>query len=904
MLQRLSMLSTSVMAASLLSTLTIMGCASVPNSITDNNRAAAQGTPTLIAPNQATEQVNTDFSALLDAIWAYENGQNTENTTPAALLPNISPAYKAQRAAQFNAYLTQVKAFPDVALSIQEQISKTMQIYRLQNYVDEYRFQEYLVPITSEYGFHSSMLNLAYRFDFSQLSEYQRYIDTMRLIPQHFAQQIDYMRQGIAIGKVQPKVVMQGFEESVAAIIQTNPEDSQFFQPFKNLKNTLPNTETKALEGLINAAKTVILEDVNQAYQTFYDFLVNVYIPQAKTDIAAKTWPDGTAFYNNRIKHYTTLDMSAQEIHNIGLQEVSRIRADMQKVLDTLGYQGSINDFINFLRTDAQFYADSPEALLKHAMYLSKRMDALLPKLFKQLPRTPYGVAPVPDSIAPKYTTGRYISPRNDTEPGYYWVNTYALNKRPLYALPALTLHEAVPGHHLQISLAKEMQDLPKVRQNTYISAFGEGWGLYSEYLGKEVGFYETPYDEFGALSYEMWRACRLVVDTGMHMFGWTRQQAVDFMLENTALSEHNVNTEIDRYISWPGQALSYKLGEIKIKELRQKAETELGEDFDVREFHHAILEYGSVPLAVLEKNIERFIQQKKTALNLPNASAGMLRTLRDFRSDFVADRNVHIWLPEQYHSMASQGQEFAVVYMHDGQMLFDEATTWNKKEWGVDEISQKLITNKDVRPFIVVGIDNGGDALRYPEYMPQTPYTSLTEEQQQHITDAMSLQAPIQSDAYLKFIVNELKPYIDQNFSTSQLKEDTFIAGASMGGLISWYAVAKYPDIFGGCLCMSTHFIGGPDVNDDTIFKAFKDYMANNLPVNGSHFLYFDYGDQTLDQYYPPFHQKLSDFFQYKQADPKTVIIHFFPGDAHDEIAWQKRLPQALKLALNTKLQ
>jgi uncharacterized protein (DUF885 family) len=286
----------------------------------------------------------------------------------------------------------------------------------------------------------------------------------------------------------------------------------------------------------------------------------------------------------------------------------------MQGVLDDLGFSGTINEFIDFLRTDKQFYANTPDELIDYAMVLSKRIDALLPQLFNQLPRTPYGVAPVPDSIAPKYTTGRYVSPRNDRQPGYYWVNTYALDKRPLYALPALTLHEAVPGHHLQISLAREMTDLPQVRRSTYISAFGEGWGLYSEFLGKEVGFYETPYDEFGRLSYEMWRACRLVVDTGMHVMGWTRQQALDYMLENTALSEHNVTTEIDRYISWPGQALSYKLGEIKIKELRARATQILGDDFDLREFHAAILAHGSVPLTVLEQNINMYIERVQKA--------------------------------------------------------------------------------------------------------------------------------------------------------------------------------------------------------------------------------------------------------------------------------------------------
>jgi uncharacterized protein (DUF885 family) len=390
-------------------------------------------------------------------------------------------------------------------------------------------------------------------------------------------------------------------------VITDNVIDSPFYQPFIQL-----DRDDAALSELKIQAMQVIHNDVNQAYQRFYDFLVNEYIPQAKTDIAVKTWPNGADFYQNRIKHYTTTDLSADEIHAIGLSEVARIRSEMQGILDKVGFTGSINEFIQFLRTDEQFYAKTPDALLKHAMYLSKRIDGMLPQLFNKLPRVPYGVAPVPASIAPKYTTGRYVSPRNDTQPGYYWVNTYALDKRPLYALPALTLHEAVPGHHLQISLAAEMDNLPNVRRSTYISAFGEGWGLYSEFLGKEIGFYETPYDDFGRLSYEMWRACRLVVDTGMHVLGWSRQQALDYMLENTALSEHNVTTEIDRYISWPGQALSYKLGEIKIKALRTKAEVALGAKFDLREFHAAILAHGSVPLTVLEQNIELYIQQVK----------------------------------------------------------------------------------------------------------------------------------------------------------------------------------------------------------------------------------------------------------------------------------------------------
>lgn len=570
-----------------------------------------QSDPSINAPvltnNTAENQASETLNRLLDTIWNDEMAESDHELT-ASKIPDISLNTLQRDAQQYQNYINALNAIDKTALNHEEQITLTIQIYRLQNYVDEFRYNAHFVPLTSEYGFHSSLLNMHYRFDFNNNQSIQGYINTLNDFPAYFAQQIAYMRQGMAVGQVQPKAVMEGFEASVAAIITDDPLDSPFMTPLMGLERN-----SESLQVLKTQAMDAIANSVNVAYQAFYDFLVNEYIPQAKTDIAVASWPEGYDFYQNRIKHYTTLDMTADEIHTIGLKEVARIRNDMQGVLAQLDFKGTINEFIDFLRTNEQFYAQSPDELIDYAMVLSKRIDALLPKLFNKLPRTPYGVAPVPDSIAPKYTTGRYVSPRNDRQPGYYWVNTYALDKRPLYALPALTLHEAVPGHHLQISLAREMTDLPHVRRSTYISAFGEGWGLYSEFLGKEVGFYETPYDEFGRLSYEMWRACRLVVDTGMHVMGWTRQQALDYMLENTALSEHNVTTEIDRYISWPGQALSYKLGEIKIKDLRAKATLALGDDFDLREFHAAVLAHGSVPLTVLEQNINMYIERKLT---------------------------------------------------------------------------------------------------------------------------------------------------------------------------------------------------------------------------------------------------------------------------------------------------
>ena len=565
----------------------------------------------------ASSNEDKSFYALLDEIWKYElsvspllasrQGDSSQNNK----LPDISPQGLATQDQQWRAYRNALKAYSKENLSDDAFISLLMQQYRLENYISQYHFRAYLVPINSEYGFHGAMASLPNLSVFKTIEDYHAYLSRLDAVKPYFEQQITYMRQGLKEGYTQPKVVLEGFEDAVAAYIMDDPKKSGFYRPFTRFPKHIDASQQAALAQL---GQQAITTSVFPAYQAFYDFMVDEYIPGARAAIAANEWPDGKAYYANRAKHYTTTDMSPEDIHTLGLKEVKRIRAEMQSVVDSLEFDGSINEFITFLREDPQFYATSAEALLKEASFIAKKMDAKLPSLFEYLPRTPYGVAPVPDSIAPKYTTGRYIHPSRDSQPGYYWVNTYALDKRPLYALPALTLHEAVPGHHLQISLAAELENLPMVRRNTYISAFGEGWGLYSEFLGIEAGMYEDPYDNFGRLSYEMWRACRLVVDTGMHTMGWSRDKAVDFMMSNTALSEHNVNTEIDRYISWPAQALSYKIGEIKIKSLREKAEAALGQHFDVRKFHRAVLENGSVPLFILEQKINQFIEEQKAA--------------------------------------------------------------------------------------------------------------------------------------------------------------------------------------------------------------------------------------------------------------------------------------------------
>jgi uncharacterized protein (DUF885 family) len=556
---------------------------------------------------------STKLQSLLDEIWRHELLTNPILATRQGVhdfddkLSDMSADALAKQDSKSRRYLQQLSHINVEMLNRSEQISVIIQQRNLKNRIDQYHFNAHYMPLTSESGFHSGLAFLPRISRFKTLLDYQNYLSRLKQFPTYFEQQISWMRKGIQAGFIQPKVVLLGFDDSVKSFIHDSPEDSIFYAPFTNI--SLANLDSIQLKKLREHANNIITNDVINAYQNFYNFLVTEYIPNSKTSIAAKTLPNGLAYYQNRSDFYTTTKMPVNDIHSLGVDEVGRIRGEMQKVVEGLNFDGNINQFIEYLRTDKKFYAKTADELIKQASYIAKKMDAKLPQLFSYLPRTPYGVESVPENIAPKYTTGRYISPTRDDQPGYYWVNTYALDKRPLYALTALTLHEAVPGHHLQISLSREMQDLPEVRRYTYISAFGEGWGLYAEFLGKEVGMYTNPYDEFGRLSYEMWRACRLVVDTGMHVKGWSRQKAIDYMLENTALSEHNVKTEIDRYISWPAQALSYKIGELTIKELRKQAEQQLGEKFDLRAFHHAVLEHGSVPLSILQENIKNFIQ-------------------------------------------------------------------------------------------------------------------------------------------------------------------------------------------------------------------------------------------------------------------------------------------------------
>ncbi|MEX1222781.1 MAG: DUF885 domain-containing protein [Idiomarina sp.] len=563
---------------------------------------------------QLATQANADerYEQLADAIWT-----GMKNLTPGdtgadrGKLTDMSPAAVAMRAERQRVWLQQLNQVETAALSEQNQINHAMLSYRLKNNVDSDRYLEYLQPLNAEGGFHSYLAFTARNANLRTAEDYSFYLDKLAAIPTYMRQQTDWLRTGLEQGYSQPKAAMAGFEESILAFIVQDPKQSVFYQPLSTQPEHIDDDTWLALQ---NRAVTIIDDEILPAYQDFFDYMVREYLPGSRTTIGASELPNGDAYYQNRIKHFTTTDYSAEEIHDIGVAEVKRIRNDMAEVIEKTGFVGSFDAFLEFLREDERFYAETPEELLKEAAFIAKKMDGELPKFFKKMPRQPYGIAPVPAEIAPKYTTGRYAGSSRDDRAGFYWVNTYALDRRPLYQLEALTLHEAVPGHHLQIALARELEGLPEYRRSTYISAFGEGWGLYAEHLGTEAGFYQDPYSDFGRLSYEMWRAARLVVDTGMHAMGWSREQAIEFMASNTALSMHNVTTEIDRYITWPGQALSYKLGEIVIKRLRSEAEQALGADFDIREFHDVVLRNGSIPLDVLEQQVRDWIDSQVQA--------------------------------------------------------------------------------------------------------------------------------------------------------------------------------------------------------------------------------------------------------------------------------------------------
>ncbi len=571
----------------------------------------------LITNGQVTAQTSSAEQQLNDVMaeyWDYFLSEDPVAATQAGIsefndrLPKVTPADQARRLEAERRFLRRTRAIDDESLSVKGQVNAELFAWVLEDSITAYELNLSRIPFNTFSGFFMNALTASSGVLMDSVSDYEDYVARLRDIPRYFDENLDNMRDGVQSGFVLPQVVIEGILPTIKAQIKDNPEDSSFFEPFQDMAGTIPDAARYRLR---EDARDAISSNVMPAFARLAEYLESEY--QASKSLGAEELAGGREYYAFQIRRYTTLvDTTSDQIHELGLAEVSRIRAEMEAVIEDLGFDGDFSAFAEFLRSDPQFYASTAEALLKDVAYTAKRIDHKMPAFFNTLPRQSYGVVPVPDEIAPNYVTGSYHgAPLGGSRGGEFWVNTYALDQRPLFEIAALTLHEAVPGHHHQNALALEMPGVPEFRRDLYFSAFGEGWALYSEKLGVEMGVYRTPYEHFGRLSYEMWRACRLVIDTGIHAKGWTRQQAMDFLSDNSSLSAGNIRAEVDRYISWPGQALAYKLGELRIWELRRRAQSELGDDFDLREFHDVLLGNGALPMAMLEAVVDRFIVDK-----------------------------------------------------------------------------------------------------------------------------------------------------------------------------------------------------------------------------------------------------------------------------------------------------
>ncbi len=565
--------------------------------------AAQDGAAADSAPQVEAAQASVDarLAELADAYYAYQLEQSGRTETASGdteqgdRLWSVTPQAQRARAARYAGFLRQLDALPADAFGADARIDAAVLRTLLEQDIGDARFSEWEMPFDSDSNFWSY---LAAPRGFASVAEYENYIGRMRDIPRYFSEQTANARAGLARGFSNPRVTLEGRDMSISAYLVDDPRSSVFYKAFEDMPASIPAAEQERLR---TAARQVIAEDVVPAYRDWLAFFREEYLPNTRTSLAARAMPDGEAYYAQQIRQYTTLDLTAEQIHVIGLEEVARITAEMEKVKAQAGFDGTLAEFVTFLRTDPQFVAQDGDALMGVSSYVAKRVDGRLADYFGFLPRHRYTIRPVDPSIAPFYTAGRGGLDACQ-------MNTYDLPSRPLYNIPALTLHECAPGHSFQMAVALEQEEAPRFRRQTYFSGFGEGWGLYTEYLGEEMGIYRTPYERFGRLSYEMWRAARLVIDTGIHHYGWSREQAVDYLAAHTALSSREVETEVDRYISWPGQALAYKLGEMTIRRLRGEAEQALGPRFDIRKFHDVILSLGSVPLPALEDRIATFI--------------------------------------------------------------------------------------------------------------------------------------------------------------------------------------------------------------------------------------------------------------------------------------------------------
>lgn len=561
-------------------------------------------------PAEAGDDATARFHDIYTKEWAWRQAQfegaddedNNDNKL-ADHLPNVDVSTQVARERYWADVLKQLDAMAPSQLHGDDPINYAVYRNQIVTLLADQHFHTWEMPFNSDTAFWTN-LGFTARRTLRTEEDYRHYIRQLQDIPRYFDEQTANMKAGLARGFSVPRVALTGRDQSIADVANAKGDDNLFYTPFRKMPPTIP-VDTQAQ--LRAQGREAIQRSVIPAYAKLLDFMRNTYMKQARTTLAAESMPDGKAFYQAQIHQFTTLDMSPDAIHALGLKEVARIRREMDDTIRASGFTGSFAQFLHYLRTDLRFYPKTPDELLKDAAWIAKRVDGKIGNYIGRLPRQRFAIEPVPADLAPFYTGGR-------GGPGIYLVNTYDLPSRPLYSLTALTLHESAPGHAFQMPLAAEHEGLPDFRRYTYISAYGEGWALYAERLGVEMDMYDTPYDRFGYLSYQMWRACRLVVDTGIHHKGWTREQAQAFMRDNTALSEHEIETEVDRYIAWPGQALSYYLGELAIVDARAKAEKALGQRFDLRAFHDTVLSLGSVPLPVLREAVDKFIANGGTS--------------------------------------------------------------------------------------------------------------------------------------------------------------------------------------------------------------------------------------------------------------------------------------------------
>lgn len=528
-----------------------------------------------------------------------QSGPSEDGPKDQALaLPDVGPKAQAARLARWEQVEKQLTAIKVDQLTPEQRINFAVYKGQIDAMLAEQRYRDYEKPLNADTSFWGDLAGWA-REPLRDEAGARRYIAMLRDIPRYYDQQIANMRAGLKRGFTPAQITLQGRDIGVEQVAKAKSvEENPFYAPFKTLPATIPADVQAKLKAEAQAA---ITQAAVPAHQTLLTFLRQDYIPGAPKDLAAYRLPDGKAYYQSKIREFVTLDKSPAQIHQIGLDEMTRIRGQMGEVMRQVDFKGDLPAFLTFLRTDPQFYAKTPQELLNRAAWIAKTFDGKASQYFGRMPRMRFAIKPVPDDIAPFYTGGR-------GGPGIYLVNTYDLPSRPFYSQVALTLHESAPGHAMQMPLAAENKALPAFRRDTYLSAYGEGWALYCEALGEDMGMYETPYDRFGMLSYQAWRASRLVVDTGIHAMGWTRKQAQDYLHDNTALSEHEIETEVDRYIAWPGQALSYYMGELAFVDARKKAEKALGPKFNIRAFHDAVLALGAVPLPVIDQRVDQLI--------------------------------------------------------------------------------------------------------------------------------------------------------------------------------------------------------------------------------------------------------------------------------------------------------